>query len=247
MDERTLIVIPSYNEKGNIERLIVELFNLPHSLDILVVDDDSPDGTGKLVAKIAEEEPRLKIIHREGKGGRGSATLDGFRYGLSQGGKYAYIMEMDADFSHSPTDLPRLVTRVKEYDVVIGSRYLPESRVINWGLARTIFSHLANFYARSILSIPISDYTNGYRIYRREALAALDFDRIEEKGYIVLSETAYQLHLLGFHIDEVPITFVNRQRGESNLTFKEIYSAFFTVLRLWWRYRRFRKRRDEGR
>lgn len=242
MDERTLIVIPTYNERGNIERLIAELLHLPYPLDILVVDDNSPDGTGKIVDEIAEKEPRVKIIHREGKGGRGGATIDGFRYGLSQGEKYTYIMEMDADFSHSPVDLPKLLEKAKEYDVVIGSRYLPGSKIVNWGPMRTIFSHLANFYAKAILRIPISDYTNGYRLYRREVLALLDFDKIEKKGYIVLSELAYQIHLLGFRIGEVPTVFVNRQRGASNLTFGEIYSAFVTVLKLWWRYRGFQKK-----
>lgn len=223
-----IVIIPTYNERENIERLVTEILELALDIRILVVDDNSPDGTGKVVDQMVREYDRVEVIHRKGKRGRGSACLEGFKKALKE--KVDYIVEMDADFSHDPKELPKLIEGIRKYDVVIGSRYLKGSRIVNWGIKRILFSRLANFYARRVLEIPISDYTNGYRCYKKKALAQLDFGLIHTTGYIVLSETAYQLYKKGFSFGEIPILFVNRRRGESNLTFREIWSAFGAVL-----------------
>jgi len=236
-----IVVIPTYNERENINRLIIEILELPLDTKILIVDDNSPDGTGKVVDQMVGEYAKVEVIHRKGKAGRGSACLEGFRRALKE--EVDYIVEMDADFSHNPKELPKLVEKIRRYDVVIGSRYLKESRMVNWGIKRILFSRLANFYARRVLRIPISDYTNGYRCYKKEALAQLDFDLIRTTGYIVLSETAYQLYKKGCSFGEVPILFVNRRRGESNLTFREIFSAFTSVLGIRWCSRNYPKKR----
>ena len=232
---KTAIIIPTYNEKDNIRKLIQTIFGISKDITIIVVDDNSPDKTGEIADAIKKKYPKLKVIHRTKKNGRGGACIEGFKQALKEGSEY--IFEMDADFSHDPIDIPRLLTKVLEgYDMVIGSRYLKGSKILNWGLKRTIFSRFANIYARAILGIPIHDYTNGYRCYTREALEAIDFDKIEAAGYIVLSEMSYQLHKKGLKIGEIPITFVNRKRGISNLSKHEITSAFTSVIRLRWDY-----------
>ena len=226
---KTLIIIPSYNEKENIGSLIDALFALPIGADILVVDDSS-DGTIDLIKKKQAGEPRLHLIARGKKSGRGTAVLEGCRFALSHG--YERIAEMDADFSHNPNELPSLLAVSGPNKLVIGSRYLKASRILDWPLSRRIFSRCANFYANVILGIGIHDYTNGYRVYGREALEKLEFNKIKSHGYIVLSEVAYQLFRKGVAFEEVPIIFVNRQRGVSNFSIKEAREAFFSVLRI---------------
>lgn len=228
---KLLIIIPTFNERENILPLIDRLLTLHANATVLVVDDGSPDGTGALVREAESKYGgRLQLLERDGKGGRGSAVLEGFRYALREG--YDLIMEMDADFSHDPGEVGRFLEKMNTYDLVIGSRYLPGSQIHDWGWKRTFFSAWANRYARLILGIPLSDYTNGFRCYTRRAIAALDMDRIDAKGYVVLSEVAYQLHRKGIGIGEVPITFVNRRRGISNIGYHEIHEAFFSVLRI---------------
>jgi dolichol-phosphate mannosyltransferase len=226
-----LVVIPTYNERDNVSALCDELLARPERPDVLVVDDNSPDGTAAEAEAVAQRYPgRLHVLRRGGKGGRGGAVLDGFAWGL--GGGYEYFFEMDADYSHSPGEIPRCLEAARGADVVVGSRYLPASRIVNWPRARRFFSRFANRYARFFLRIPITDYTNGFRCYRRAALEALDADAINASGYVVLSEVAYQLYRRGFRFAEVPTEFVNRRRGESNLSPGEIISAFVGVLRL---------------
>lgn len=226
-----LVVIPTYNERDNVGALCDELLARPERPDVLVVDDNSPDGTAAEAEEVAQRYPgRLHVLRRGGKGGRGGAVLDGFAWGL--GGRYEYFFEMDADYSHSPGEIPRFLEAARGADVVVGSRYLPASRIVNWPRARRFFSRFANRYARFFLRIPITDYTNGFRCYRRAALEALDADAINASGYVVLSEVAYQLYRRGFRFAEVPTEFVNRRRGESNLSPSEIISAFVGVLRL---------------
>ena len=224
------VVIPTYNERDNIERLVQTITALPKGGHIIIVDDNSPDGTGEVADRLCKEYPHVAVLHRAGKGGRGSACIAGFRRALAQG--VDYIIEMDADFSHDPREIPNLLRETGQYDMVIGSRYARESKITGWPIRRRVFSKLANLYARMVLGIPIGDYTNGFRCYRRTALACIEFDRIGAKGYIVLSETAYQLFRKGFAIGEVPTTFVNRKRGESNLSLTEIANAFTSVLQL---------------
>jgi len=229
---KILIVIPTYNEADNVERLVRTLLELNAAPDVLVVDDASPDGTGEVADGLAAELPgRVSVIHREAKDGRGGAVLSGLARGLADG--YEILFEMDADFSHDPAEVPAFLDAIKKYYFVIGSRYLPESRIVDWPASRTFFSRWANRYARFFLRIPITDYTNGYRCYRADALERLDFEAIDSKGYIVLSEIAWQLHRAGLSVGEVPTVFVNRSRGESNLNLGEVFSAFTGVLKLW--------------
>jgi glycosyltransferase involved in cell wall biosynthesis len=236
MTKKTLIIIPTFNEAENIGRLTQRLMGMDESIHVLVVDDASPDGTADIVkAQGAASGGRLNILKRTGKGGRGSAVLEGFRIGLTQG--YELLFEMDADFSHNPEEIPSFLRKIDEgYDMVLGSRYLPESKIFDWGPKRTFFSKWANVYARAVLGIPITDYTNGYRCYTRKAVEALDMGTIEAKGYVVLSEVAYQLYRKGLRIGEVPTIFVNRRRGISNLGWHEIKEAFLSVLRIRWKH-----------
>jgi len=223
-----LIVIPTFNERDNIQALVERLLAHPSLPDVCVVDDDSPDGTHKIVADIARHNTRLRLMHRVGKKGRGSAVLDGLTEGLK--GNYQFIFEMDADFSHEPNELSRFLEVPEDMDLVIGSRYLSGSTIVNWPLRRRLFSFLANRYARAILGVPLSDYTNGYRRYRADALRCIDLTSITATGYIVLSYLSYRLYRQGARIAEVPIRFVNRKRGASNLSRHEIWHALTAVL-----------------
>jgi dolichol-phosphate mannosyltransferase len=229
---KILIVIPTYNEAENIERLVRDLLDLQAAPDVLIIDDSSPDGTGDIADALTVEFPdRVSVVHRKAKDGRGGAVLAGLARGLAD--RYDLLLEMDADFSHDPAEIPAFLEAIKKYYFVIGSRYLPGSKIVHWPPVRTFFSRWANRYARFFLRIPITDYTNGYRCYRRDALEKLDFDAIDSKGYIVLSEVAWQLYRAGFSVGEVPTVFVNRRRGESNLSLGEVFKAFTGVLRLW--------------
>lgn len=228
---KTLVIIPSYNERDNIVTLIDALFSIDTKLDIVIVDDSS-DGTADILRKQQEKKPNLYLIARRGKGGRGSAVLEGFRFALSR--EYDFVVEMDADFSHAPDELPRLLAVADQNKIVIGSRYLPQSKILHWPLSRRIFSRCANFYANLILGIGIHDYTNGYRVYGRAALEKLDMNAIKSRGYIVLSEIAYQLFRKGVSFAEVPTVFVNRARGASSFSIKEALDAFLSVLRIRW-------------
>lgn len=225
-----LIVIPTFNEAENIGELVTRLTTLYPNADALVVDDGSPDGTAAKVEAIMANNPRVLLIKRHGKGGRGSAVLAGFLFGLQR--DYTLFIEMDADFSHKPEEIASMLEKIKTCDLVVGSRYLPGSAIHEWSLKRTVFSALANKFARFMLGIPISDYTNGFRCYTREAVMAIDMHKIDAKGYVVLSEVAMQLWKKRMRIGEVPTIFVNRRRGISNLTKKEIKEAFLSVVRI---------------
>ncbi len=231
------VVIPTYNERDNIAPLVDGILQTSDLVRVIIVDDNSPDGTGEIADGLAARYPTVEVIHRQGKGGRGSACIAGFRHALATP-ECAYFFEMDADFSHDPRDIPRLLEAMKGADVAIGSRYIRGAKILNWGLQRHIFSHVANGFARLLLGIPIHDYTNGYRCYSRRALESLDFDRIEAHGYIVLSEMAYQLHQRKMRFAEVPIVFVNRRRGKSNTNLREIAEAFTSVIQLRIKYGR---------
>lgn len=225
--QRILVIVPTYNEEANIVELINKLNSLNLSLDILIVDDGS-DKTADLVRQNQERLPNLFLIKRQGKSGRGSAVIEGFKYGLQK--DYQYFVEMDADFSHEPGELPGLLKLVESNGIVIGSRYVKGSKIINWPMRRRIFSKLANIYASLILKIGIKDYTNGYRVYKREAIEKLEFDKIKSTGYIALSEIAYQLFKKGIKFAENKSIFINRKRGNSNFFFKRnkriIFSGF---------------------
>mgnify|MGYP005832887247 CR=1 FL=1 len=240
---KSAVVIPTYNERENLGALVDAIMVLSDDLRVIIVDDNSPDGTGEIADALAAKYSAVDVIHRQGKGGRGSACIAGFRRAL-QDPEVAHVLEMDADFSHDPRDIPRLIAALSagdattSRDVAIGSRYLPGSKIINWGAQRHVFSRISNAFARFLLGVPIRDYTNGYRCYTRRALEAVDFDRIEAHGYIVLSEMAYQLHRRGIRFVEIPIVFVNRRRGSSNTNLREISEAFTSVIKLRLKYGR---------
>lgn len=227
----TCVVIPTYNEAANIEALLCALRRLSPELKIIVVDDASPDGTGDLAEGLAARLGPLQVIRRAGKAGRGSACLEGFTRALADP-KARFVAEMDADFSHDPAELPRLVECLQGADVAVGSRYACGSRIVAWGLGRRLFSRLANAFARTLLGLPLSDCTNGYRAYTREALSGLDFSAVESSGYIALSEIASLLQAQGRRFVELPTVFVNRRRGRSNLGLGEVLAALGGVLSL---------------
>lgn len=226
---KILVIIPTYNEENNIIRLVNDLFALGLGLDILVVDDGS-DQTGAFLQRHGDYNTHLFLIKRAGKLGRGSAILAGLNFGLKK--DYEYLAEMDADYSHEPKELSNLLANADQNTIVIASRYLKGSQIVNWPLSRRIFSKFANFYANLILGIGIHDYTNGYRVYGKDAITLLDFEKIRSTGYIVLSEIAYQLFRKGVSFRECKTKFVNRRRGESNFSLKEVKEAMLSVLRI---------------
>lgn len=230
--DKLAVVIPTFNESANLSGLVNRLKKVlsANSL-IVIVDDNSPDGTGKVADKIAKYKKSIIVVHRNNKGGRGSAVLEGFK--TAKKFNPSYYVEMDADFSHRPQDVARLVSIAsKKTDVVVGSRYLEGSKIVNWPLQRKIFSKLSNVFARAILNVPISDYTNGFRIYSKAAATFILSQNLTSSGYIVLSETAFKLNNAGFSFAEIPIVFVNRKRGHSNTNIKEIMDAFIGIIRI---------------
>lgn len=232
------VIVPTYNEIDNVEPLVRRLLDLDHDVRILFVDDSSPDGTSGRVREVAARKPRVHLLERLGKGGRGGACMAGFQWVVERGLRDDdIVVEMDGDLSHAPEDLPRLVALLDEVDLAVGSRWVSGGRVENWPWGRWVLSRLANRWARLILGIPMSDYTTGFRAYRGSVFKHLDWHRIEARGYIVLTEMAWQIHNRGLAIGEVPITFINRVRGESNLSLGEVASAFTSVLRLRWQDR----------
>ncbi len=237
---RLLVVIPTYNEAENLPRLVSALFALPLDLGVLVVDDNSPDGTGEIAEALKARRPHhLDVLHRTEKNGLGPAYLAGFRKALDTPGVEA-IAQMDADFSHDPAVLPQMAALVEngQADLVLGSRYVPGGRLDEqWPLWRKGLSTFGNFYARTILRIPVRDVTGGYRLWRRETLAALPLARVHAAGYLFQVEMAYLAYKLGFRLAEVPIYFQERQWGQSKMSFAIQIEAAIGVWRLLKRYR----------
>ena len=229
--QRALVVVPTYNERENLPRLVPSILSRDPRLEILVVDDGSPDGTGAMAEEIAAAERRVHVIHRAGKLGLGTAYLAGFAWGLGRG--YDAFLQMDADFSHDPAHLPQFLKAVEEYDVVLGSRYL-EGRVtvVNWPIARLLLSYYANVYARWVTGLPVADATGGFKCFRREVLAALDMARVESNGYSFQIEMSFRAWKLGYRIGEIPIMFVDRDQGESKMSKAIIREAIWRVWRL---------------
>jgi dolichol-phosphate mannosyltransferase len=227
---RTLVVIPTYNESDNIARLIPRVLEQDPSIDVLVVDDSSPDGTGTLVRGMQHGQPRLHLVEREGKLGLGTAYVAGFRFALARG--YDFIFEMDADFSHNPKEIPRFLERIREHDLVIGSRYANGVRVLNWPMQRLLLSYSANVYTRLITGLPLSDATGGFKCFRREVLQAIDLDRIRSNGYAFQIEMSYKAWKKGFRLVETPIVFLDRRSGASKMSKGIIYEAFFMLWKL---------------
>lgn len=230
---RTLVIVPTYNERENLPRLIPLILAQDSSIEVLVVDDSSPDGTGELAEEMASAEPRLHVTHREGKLGLGTAYLAGFRWGLERG--YDLFFEMDADFSHDPAHLPQFLQAVEGYDLVLGSRYLQgRVTVVNWPIGRLLLSYFANMYARVVTGLPVADATGGFKCFRREVLEAIALDRVESNGYAFQIEMSFRAWKQGFRIREIPIMFVDRDIGESKMSKKIVREAVWRVWRLRW-------------
>ncbi|EHG23692.1 hypothetical protein HMPREF9332_00506 [Alloprevotella rava F0323] len=233
----SIVIIPTYNEKENIEKIIRAVLGLgPHAFNILVIDDGSPDGTAAIVKRLMEDEfkERLFIIERSGKLGLGTAYIAGFKWAIEQ--KYDYIFEMDADFSHDPKDLPRLyeACATDGADVAIGSRYVSGVNVVNWPMGRVLMSYYASKYVRTILGVKLHDTTAGFKCYRRQVLETIDLDAIRFKGYAFQIEMKFTAYKLGFKIKEVPVIFVNRCEGTSKMSGGIFGEALFGVMRLRW-------------
>jgi len=227
-----LVIIPTYNEYLNIEDLIQRIFALEVPFDVLVVDDDSPDGTGALIRKMQIQFPRLFLITRKNKSGLGTAYLRGFRYALEK--DYQYIFQMDADFSHNPRDLVRLYLTCAEegYDLSIGSRYITGVNVVNWPIDRVLMSYFASTYVRSITSLPIRDTTAGFKCYQRKVLESIDLAKIKFVGYAFQIEMKFAAWKQGFKIKEIPIVFTDRTKGESKLSKGIFKEAVFGVIKM---------------
>ena len=229
---RTLIIIPTYNERDNLTSLHTQIHDALPAADILVVDDNSPDGTGQLADSLAAKHPYLKVLHRAGKLGLGTAYIAGFRYAIEHG--YDYVFEMDADFSHDPCYLPSLLgAAVEGADVVIGSRRVPGGGTENWGLGRQLISSGGSLYARTILGLPIQDLTSGFKCFRRSVLEAIDLESVRSNGYSFQIEMTYRAIQRGFRVVEVPIVFVDRRAGQSKMS----RSIFLEAMGMVWRMR----------
>ncbi|MFN8459422.1 MAG: polyprenol monophosphomannose synthase [Anaerolineae bacterium] len=228
MDVR--VIIPTYNEKENIRELVKRILALSLKVQVIIVDDNSPDGTGQIADQLAQQDSRVKVIHRRGKLGLGTAYIAGFKLGLAEGAER--LITMDADFSHDPDYIPALVTLSNHYHITIGSRYIPQGGVVNWEWQRRFLSWGANAFARTVLGLKANDCTAGFRCYHREVLQNIDLERIFSNGYSFLVEMLYKCQRRGYTVGEVPIIFANRERGQSKISRTEIYKAMYTVSRL---------------
>ncbi len=235
MGFKTLIIIPTYNEAENISRLLDAVHSHLPDAEILVVDDNSPDGTAGVVEGRMKEDPRLSIMKRAGKLGLGSAYIAGFRHALERG--YDIVFEMDADFSHNPAYLPKFMEAIKEADLVLGSRYVEGGGVENWPLLRRLVSVGGSLYSRFILGVPYYDLTGGFKCFRRTTLEAIDLDGVHSEGYSFQIELTYRVHKKGLRIKEIPILFADRLGGKSKMSWKIFLEAIFRVWQMRWTVR----------
>jgi dolichol-phosphate mannosyltransferase len=235
--ERALVIIPTYNERENVRRIIDSVLKQDGRLEVLIVDDGSPDGTGQIVAELEAADPRVHLLERPRKLGLGTAYIAGFRWALER--DYAYILEMDADFSHDPGHLPQFLRAIEDADLVIGSRYQQgRVTVVNWPIGRLILSYSANLYARAVTGLPVWDTTAGFKCFRRSVLEAIDFSRVRSNGYAFQIEMHYRVWKRGFRIVEIPIVFVDRTEGTSKMSKAIVREAIWMVWRLrWWAIR----------
>ena len=229
---KALVIIPTYNEKGNIAEIISQIQSVNPVFEVLVIDDNSPDGTGNLLDEISQKDMKVHVIHRPGKMGLGTAYVTGFKWALSK--DYDLICEMDADFSHPPKTLAVFLEKIKDFDLVIGSRYLDGVNVVNWPLKRLLLSYFANIYARVVTGVPVRDLTSGFKCYRRKVLEAVNLDRIKSNGYAFQIEMHFNAYYRGFKVVEVPIIFEERKVGQSKMSKKIVYEAVWMVWRLQW-------------
>lgn len=239
MNSRTLVIIPTYNERENVGKIIPLTLEQDPGVDVLVVDDGSPDGTGDVVEAISKSNPRVHLLRRSGKLGLGTAYIAGFKWGLARG--YDYFMEMDCDFSHDPREIPKFLRAIQDHDLVLGSRYKDGVRVVNWPLRRLLLSRGAALYVRLVTGLPVADPTGGFKCFRRQVLMELDLDGIKSNGYAFQVELTYKAWMKGFRITEIPITFADRFAGVSKMSGGIIREALWVVLMLA-RSQRFRRR-----
>ena len=234
MADRALVIVPTYNEQFNIARLIPAVLAQHPSLEVLVVDDGSPDGTGAIVDAIAATDNRVHVIHRAAKMGLGTAYITGFRWALER--KYDLVFEMDADFSHNPDRLPEFLAAIAEADLVLGSRYQNgHVNVVNWPMSRLFLSYAANIYARAVTGLPIFDATGGFKCFRRNVLESIDLSSVKSNGYAFQIEMSFRAWKRGFRLIEIPIVFVDRTEGESKMSKRIVREAVWMVWRLrWW-------------
>ncbi|MEN8145804.1 MAG: polyprenol monophosphomannose synthase [Gemmatimonadota bacterium] len=229
---RALVIMPTYNEAENVRTIIPVVLEQDPRIDILVIDDGSPDGTGRIVDELAADEPRLRVIHRTGKQGLGTAYIRGFREGLEAG--YSFLLEMDSDHSHNPKFLPDLIGAAEsECDLAIGSRYVKGVNVINWPMSRLLLSYYANKYARWVTGLPLTDSTSGFKCFRREVLEAIDLNKVGSTGYAFQIEMDFRAWKKGFRLKEIPIVFVDREEGESKMSGAIVREAVWRVWALW--------------
>lgn len=227
--KRTLIVMPTYNERENIPQIVPLVLSQDPGINVLIVDDNSPDGTGELADTMAAENERIHVFHRPGKQGLGTAYIAGFKWALER--DYEYVFEMDSDFSHNPDHIPQFLDAVQDYDLVLGSRYLKGVTVVNWPMSRLLLSYFANRYARVVTGLPFTDTTGGFKCYRRKVLEEIDIDSITSEGYSFQIETTFRAWRRGFEIGEIKIIFTDRTEGTSKMSGKIIREA---VWKVWW-------------
>ena len=230
---KTLVIIPTYNERENIERIVPLVLEKDPSIHVLIVDDGSPDGTGQLADGMAKEDNRIFVIHRKNKSGLGTAYITGFKFALKK--TYDLIFEMDCDFSHDPKYIPHFLGAIRDADLVLGSRYIKGVNVINWPMSRLLLSYYANVYSRIITGLPVKDATGGFKCFRREVLESLELDKVKSNGYSFQIEMSFRAWKKGFRIKEIPIVFEDRKLGQSKMSKKIVREAVWMVwkLRLW--------------
>jgi dolichol-phosphate mannosyltransferase len=226
---KCLVILPTYNEQENLPNIVPAILSQGAHFDVLVVDDNSPDGTGRLADEMARSDRRVTVLHRDGKLGLGTAYVAGFKHSLARG--YDFVFEMDADFSHDPADLSRLLEAAQQADVVIGSRWVPGGGAPNWSWPRVLISRGGSVYSRLILGLPIADLTSGFKCFRREVLASLNLDAIGSNGYAFQVEVNYLCSRRGYRIAEVPIVFVDRRVGKSKMSGAIVVEAMLMVLK----------------
>jgi dolichol-phosphate mannosyltransferase len=231
MGSQTLVIIPTYNERDNLPQILERLLQLPVLLDVLVVDDNSPDGTGEIADRLAAKDSRVKVLHRQTKDGLGRAYCAGFLWALER--DYEYIFEMDGDLSHNPADIPACLAAAKNADLVVGSRYADGIRVINWPLNRLMLSLTAAKYVQIITGLPITDPTGGYKCFRRKTLQMLDLENVRSNGYSFQIEMTHKVWRQGLKVAEVPIIFTDRFQGRSKMSSRIVEEALIMVWRLW--------------
>jgi len=227
---KTLVIIPTYNEKENISELIAALLKLQKQLNILVVDDSSPDGTGQIVAELSKKHPEVHLLTRHKKEGLGRAYIAGFKWGIEKG--FDWLVEMDADFSHRPEDLLRVLDHMSTCDFIVGSRYVPGGQTVNWGLLRKIISRGGGIYSRIILGFPLKDWTGGFNAWKKEVLIRIGLDSVLSNGYSFQIELKYRALKNGFHGVEVPIVFEDRRVGQSKMSLDIVLEAFYRVWKI---------------